>query len=838
MRRTRISPLLLCILAPTFVHAQAIWNPETPGTLFSDHDHNNDGVHRLITWREHAGFRMYVDDQDTYDNWTDVDKAPQVRIDLDNPPIDLRDRDFVIQTRLHLHDGYGQRFHTGLCVAFSPNDLLVFGPHGSTDLRLRRPHGTDVWWNHESQTVFLKLKRLGAQYAAWYSEDGQIWSHIATVTIPETPLYAGTILKTWSVPKAETVDFDYFEITHVEGEPAVYELNTRYTGVPQQGIHFIYDLSGIDILMHLYLRHANSVAPIYTERKLYFIHGSAAPGQPYDPSGKFNVIINQNLLNPVDETGGMNMILVAPTFLSGTHPYYEHRFQYRSLAAEEDWWLIDIHENFVRERFPASTPAVDDKFYLVGSSAGGQFVDRFCMAHARKLHRAVIRAAGGITLFRNDLQWPWGLDLSGWINEQNPRLELDLESLAELPVAFLVGENDNELYQPMPSPFVHSHHDALRKWIRQFELTQGSNLATAYIRPFEGHGFGYYGRRLALDYLFGSQERLDAIAQWQYSYTLDQQDVAVPLQAVDVPAELLTYSRFLKWSTPEAAALGTYTFYPDGICEIYEPDGDLIYEIWELVSDGSALTLQIGEEVFETPTLQYGLVTFSKVGGSEILEQSPFMTQHFVEDQVAGRTFHLFEQTDRDPSGPQVIESSPARLTLNADGTVVDPDTSQPPLSPTLRRWYYDEPAALLRFANETFDRTAHLQIGEWRWSVPLGENAHVAGLHTRDAHDLQRIELHTNAQYDNRLFEDWNMGPHTWSGLTVEGDFDRDGDVDQVDFAYTQACLSGVGLVQNAPGCFRADIDGDEDVDSHDLASVLACLSGPNQTPLPDCSP
>jgi hypothetical protein len=52
-----------------------------------------------------------------------------------------------------------------LCVAFSPNDLLVFGPHGSTDLRLRRPHGTDVWWNHESQTVFLKLKRLGAQYA-------------------------------------------------------------------------------------------------------------------------------------------------------------------------------------------------------------------------------------------------------------------------------------------------------------------------------------------------------------------------------------------------------------------------------------------------------------------------------------------------------------------------------------------------------------------------------------------------------------------------------------------------------------------------------------------------
>ncbi len=66
---------------------------------------------------------------------------------------------------------------------------------------------------------------------------------------------------------------------------------------------------------------------------------------------------------------------------------------------------------------------------------------------------------------------------------------------------------------------------------------------------------------------------------------------------------------------------------------------------------------------------------------------------------------------------------------------------------------------------------------------------------------------------------------------LTVRptiSDFDGDGDVDQIDFAYLQRCLGILDVEVTAPACVSADIDGDGNVDLEDVALFLECVSGP----------
>ena len=69
----------------------------------------------------------------------------------------------------------------------------------------------------------------------------------------------------------------------------------------------------------------------------------------------------------------------------------------------------------------------------------------------------------------------------------------------------------------------------------------------------------------------------------------------------------------------------------------------------------------------------------------------------------------------------------------------------------------------------------------------------------------------------------------------TYRGDFDGDGDIDQSDFGYLQACLSGDGLSYRA-GCGQADLDADNSVGPGDLRIFTTCMSGTDVTPLPAC--
>ncbi len=66
--------------------------------------------------------------------------------------------------------------------------------------------------------------------------------------------------------------------------------------------------------------------------------------------------------------------------------------------------------------------------------------------------------------------------------------------------------------------------------------------------------------------------------------------------------------------------------------------------------------------------------------------------------------------------------------------------------------------------------------------------------------------------------------------------DADDDGDVDQADFGFLQACLSGSGVAPRL-GCEKADFDADADVDAIDLQLFSGCLSGSGTPADEDCT-
>ncbi len=81
-----------------------------------------------------------------------------------------------------------------------------------------------------------------------------------------------------------------------------------------------------------------------------------------------------------------------------------------------------------------------------------------------------------------------------------------------------------------------------------------------------------------------------------------------------------------------------------------------------------------------------------------------------------------------------------------------------------------------------------------------------------------------------------WVEASVLYDVLNIPGDFDLDGDVDQEDFGYFQACYSGGGIVHGDPACTSALLDDDEDVDAADFALFDGCMTGPGIAADPNC--
>jgi hypothetical protein len=465
--------LAMIIASPCI--GQGLWDPQSPGSAMTDHLYNVDGTHRQAIWSDHAGFEMSVDGQATYDNWRSVDNAPQIRIDLTATSVDLRNEDFVVTARTNLRTGHGDKFHAGLCIVFSANDVMVWGPHGATDLRLRRPDGVDISQSYPNNAAFLKIKRIGNEYSAWYSADGKNWTRSGSTTISTAPIAVGTILKTWTVPHTETVAFDFLEITNVQNEPTSYRPNVRYGDTLPAPI-FKYELSGVWILLRLFIND-NGSAPDPEDTKYYLVHAATRSGS----ASCYSAILNyQWIVEKLEnEAGHPNMVLVAPRFLReacAPHPYGPNSgypdgptWGYQNLQAEEDWILMDIHEDFTRTRFPAPTPGNDERFFLSGHSGGGQYVSRFIMGHSDKVIRAMASAPWGTAFPTGEYEWIYGTYLPSDFRANNPRFSVDLDGARALPLAVVMGEHDIVLDRSWEAVAVLSRRrlDNAMKWVRQ-----------------------------------------------------------------------------------------------------------------------------------------------------------------------------------------------------------------------------------------------------------------------------------------------------------------------------------------------------------------------------------
>lgn len=69
---------------------------------------------------------------------------------------------------------------------------------------------------------------------------------------------------------------------------------------------------------------------------------------------------------------------------------------------------------------------------------------------------------------------------------------------------------------------------------------------------------------------------------------------------------------------------------------------------------------------------------------------------------------------------------------------------------------------------------------------------------------------------------------------MLPRADFDRDGDVDQVDFGHMQVCLSGTSPPRY--GCRNADLNRDNRIDENDFVIFVGCASGPGMPASPGC--
>jgi hypothetical protein len=132
-----------------------------------------------------------------------------------------------------------------------------------------------------------------------------------------------------------------------------------------------------------------------------------------------------------------------------------------------------------------------------------------------------------------------------------------------------------------------------------------------------------------------------------------------------------------------------------------------------------------------------------------------------------------------------------------------------------------------------TWDVTAYAD-----WSVTSGPGAAAVGTYAAPL----VLPADTPATIHVAYTDVGNVTRQADKSITVTavgrpGDFDHDGDVDQADFGWFQACLSGEAVPQDDPACQPAKLDGDGDVDQADFGMFQHCLSGPDVLVDPDCA-
>jgi poly(3-hydroxybutyrate) depolymerase len=125
-------------------------------------------------------------------------------------------------------------------------------------------------------------------------------------------------------------------------------------------------------------------------------------------------------------------LLLAPEFDAERHDDYQ-RLGRVGRGARADRALEDLIDRFLERFSRAPGPR-----YLVGYSAGAQFVHRYLMAHPERVDGAVLGSAGWYTFPDPTRAYPYGLRVGGEL----PGVRLSPSRFLRVPVLVTVGSRD------------------------------------------------------------------------------------------------------------------------------------------------------------------------------------------------------------------------------------------------------------------------------------------------------------------------------------------------------------------------------------------------------------
>jgi YD repeat-containing protein len=200
--------------------------------------------------------RLSVPNTATYNHYSSVDEAPQVR--TTSAIAGSLAGDWTIETKVNLSSYTpGSNFLTGLMVYFGQYDAAYFGPYRGTHLRVTRSDGvtTPIDTAFTGSEAWLRVRKTGTTYTFEYrSSENSAWLSAGTKTWTTTPTKVGMILKTWSAVTVNA-DFDYFHL----GQTKLQDLTYNYD--VSGNITKALDVPAAEILLYGYdtLNRLNSV---------------------------------------------------------------------------------------------------------------------------------------------------------------------------------------------------------------------------------------------------------------------------------------------------------------------------------------------------------------------------------------------------------------------------------------------------------------------------------------------------------------------------------------------------------------------------------------------------
>jgi len=234
-----------------------------------------------------------------------------------------------------------------------------------------------------------------------------------------------------------------------------------------------------------------------TPEILVLVHGTP----PKDETAEWNA--QYYAANWIDFAEAYGYILIAPAFnqedfssRQGDHALSGYRGLFGREIGADEWVLrlVKAHQQ--------AFGSADERFYLYGHSAGGQFTGRFLVTHPESVKKAVITAAATYPQPKKEVAWPFGM------GELHTDIEWDSDTIrhvdvvpdkqkwlaaTQVPLTVIVGLNDTAELPPslIPGQKGKNRFVIARNWIGDMAAFAETNGLESHFKleiiPGQGH---------------------------------------------------------------------------------------------------------------------------------------------------------------------------------------------------------------------------------------------------------------------------------------------------------------------------------------------------------------